>query len=369
MNKKVMIVANGFGFIYKFKVELITKLKELDYEVVLVAKNENEDIFLEKLLKLDVKIISLNMDRRKINLFLEIKLLYDYFKIIKKNNPIHIYTYTIKPNIYIGILSLFYKINFSPTITGLGSAYHNKSLKQLLNFMYKIAFKRSKGIFFENSSNLKVFLDNKIVNKNKAILLAGSGVNLNKFYPMRKNDNRNLKKILFLGRIMKEKGIEEYLSAAQEIKKSNNQVEFLILGSYEEEVYKKKIQELEKEEIVKYLGVTNDVRQIIKEIDILIQPSYHEGLSNVILEASAMEKLVLASNINGCKEAIFNKKHLFEVKNPQSLLRCLEKNLNFLEEDIINQKNYIIKNFNREKVIYENIKILGENENYEISNC
>lgn len=355
-----MIIANGFGFIYKFKAELIIKLRQLGYEVVLVAKNENEDIFLEDLLKLDVKIISLNMERRKINLFLEIKLLYEYFKVIKKNNPTHIYTYTIKPNIYIGILSLFYKINFSPTITGLGSAYHNRNFKKILNFVYKVVFKRSKCIFFENSSNLKLFLENKIINKNKAILLAGSGVNLKKFYPMKKNVNTNLKKILFLGRIMKEKGIDEYLDVAKQVVKNGNQVEFLILGNYEEEIYKQKIEEMEKEKIVKYLGITNDVRKIIKDVDILIQPSYHEGLSNVILEASAMGKLVLASNICGCKEAIFNKKHLFEVKNARSLLKCLEKNLKFSEEDIVNQKNYITQNFSREKVVCENIKILGE---------
>lgn len=351
-----MIISNGFGFIYKFKIELIYKLLERNYEVTVIAKNENEDNYLYELSKLNVNIIEINMERRKINFFLEIRLFLKLLKIIIKNKPFYIYTYTIKPNIYVGILSLIFNIRFSPTITGLGSCYYNKKFQTLLKIIYKIAFKNSEKIFFENKSNLNIFIENKLVKKNKTILLNGSGVNLNKFYMVEKIPKKESLKILFLGRIMKEKGIEEYLEVAKKFKKFK--ITFYIVGNFEENKYKKIIKEYSDINIVKYLGVKKDVREIIKKIDILIQPSHHEGMSNVILEASAMGKIVLASNIPGCREAIYSDKYLFEVKDSESLLKCLKNNLNFTLEDINNQRNHIIKNFNRENIILENIRIL-----------
>lgn len=359
MKKKVIIISNTVGVIYKFKFELLEELLRKDYDVYLFAQNEKENSYLEEIKKIGINYIEINVSRRGMNPFKDFKLLIDYYKNIKRINPDFIYTFTIKPNLYGALLARILNINYCATITGLGTIFQKETLisKVLIKF-YKESLKNSKGVFFENKQNLNFFTKNKIIAKDKSILVSGSGINLKKFYPLKKDREDDKIVFLFLGRIMKEKGIEEFLEAAKKIVKENKNIEFWILGNYEEEKYRILIEKLERESIVKYLGSKSDVRDVIKEIDFLIQPSYHEGLSNVILEASAMGKLVLASNIPGCREAIVDKKYLFLPRDINNLIECIERNKN---ENNEYQMNFIKKNFDRKNVIEENLKILERN--------
>lgn len=362
MKKKVMIISNTVGVIYKFKFELLEELLKENYEVYLFAQNEAEDSYLEEIKKIGVNYTEIKLSRRGLNPLKDFKVFLDYYKKIKKIKPNFIYTFTIKPNLYGGLLARSLNIKYAATITGLGTAFQKNTLiSKVLKIFYKESLKNSKGVFFENSTNLDFFIKNKMIKKEKSILIPGSGVNLKKFYPMNRNRKDNRIVFLFIGRIMKEKGIEEFLETAKKIKEKYKETEFWILGNYEEEKYKKLIEELQKRQIIRYLGVKNDVRKVLKEIDFLIQPSYHEGMSNVILEASAMKKLVLASNIAGCREGIYNKKYLFEIKNIESLkekvIMCIE-NFENLEEDRNKQREFIIEKFNRVNIILKNIKIL-----------
>lgn len=355
--KKILIISNTVGVIYKFKFELLEALLEKNYEVFLFAQSEDENKYVENITDIGVKYIEIKMSRRKINLLKDGVLFFKYLYFILKIKPNFIYTFTIKPNLYGAFIARVLKIKSASTVTGLGSVFQNENiLTNFLKFFYRLSFKKTEGIFFENSDNLEFFIENKIIAKEKTILIPGSGVNLKKFYPMEKIRKDNKFVFLFIGRIMKEKGIEEFLGAAQEIIKTHDNIEFWILGNYEEDKYKFIIQNLQNRKIVKYLGISMDVRLIIKECDFLIQPSYHEGLSNVILEASAMGKLVLASDIPGCKEAILDRKYLFKVKNIDDLIRCIKENL--YESKNINQREHIVKNFSREQIVLENIKIL-----------
>lgn len=359
MKKKVIIISNTVGVIYKFKFELLEELLRRNYEVYLFAQNENENEYVEEMKKIGVNYIEIKISRRGINPLKDFRLILDYLNNILKIKPDYIFTFTVKPNIYGAMLAKILKIKYSSTITGLGTAFQkNNLIFKVIKFLYKKSLKNTEGVFFENHENLKFFIDNKIIAKDKAILVSGSGVNLKKFYPMKKNRNNNKRIYLFMGRIMKEKGIEEFLGAAKEIEKKYKNMEFWILGNYEEEKYKSIITELQEEGIIKYLGVKKDVREILKEIDFLVQPSYHEGLSNVILEASAMGKLVLASNIPGCREAIVDKKYLFFPQDTNSLIECIERNKDENNED---QMEFVKKNFNRKNVVKENLKILERN--------
>lgn len=361
MKKKVLIVSNTVGVIYKFKFELLDELLKNEYEVFLFAQNENEGEYIEKIKNLGVKYLEVNISRRGINPIKDLNLIYSYLKNILKIKPDYIYTFTIKPNLYVGTISSIIKIPYISTITGLGTAFQsNKFFLKILKFCYRKALKNAKGIFFENNENLEYFLKNKIILRKQAILVPGSGVNLDRFYPMEKTRIDNKVVYLFIGRIMKEKGIEEFLNAATLLVNKYSEMEFWILGGYEEEKYKKIISFLESKKIIKYLGIKNDVRDIIKECDFIVQPSYHEGLSNVILEGSAMGKIIIASNIPGCREAIYNKKYLFNKKDVKNLAQVIE--YSFLNKDSSIeaelQKNYIKKLFDRKKVIEENMKLL-----------
>ena len=366
--KKIIIISNTIGVVYKFKFELLKVLLNKGYELFLFAQNEEEDSYLEEIKKIGVNYIEVKLSRRGINPIEDLRVFFDYYKEIKKIKPEFIYTFTIKPNLYAGLVARILKIKYASTVTGLGTSFQKKTIiLKILKKVYKESLKNAEGVFFENINNLNFFVESKILSKEKAILLSGSGVNLKKFYPLKKIRKDNNIVFLFIGRIMKEKGIEEFLEAAEHIIEKNKKIEFWVIGSYEEKKYTKLIKSLEKQKVIKYLGNKNDVREIIKEVDFLIQPSYHEGLSNVILEASAMGKLVLASNIPGCREAIYDKKYLFPSKDSTELINCIERVLNqsvyINQKDAFNQRKYVEKNFSRELVIEKNVEILFKKRN------
>jgi len=222
--------------------------------------------------------------------------------------------------------------------------------------MYRHACKNAYTIFFQNEANYNYFIENKIAKKDKSKIIPGSGVNLEKFKPMEKAKEDGIVRFLFIGRIMKEKGIEEYLRAAEYIVDKYSNVEFQILGPFEEEKYKEIILNNNNSKI-KYLGVSYDVRNEIKEIDCIINPTYHEGMSNVLLEGAAMAKPLLASNVPGCREIVDNgvNGYLFEPKNETSLIKTIEKFLSQNESDRIRMgiasRQKVERTFDRNLVI------------------
>lgn len=357
--KKIVILSNTVGVVYKFKLELLKELKKMNYSVYLLAHNENEDSYLNEIKKIGINFINIKIDRRGKNIFKDINLFIEYIKFIIKINPEYIYTFTIKPNIYGGIISRILNKKYIVTITGLGTIFQKKNLVQILTkYIYKYSLKKSKKIFFENNENKIFFIEQGIINSNQGTVLPGSGVNIKRFYPMEKKENKN-KIFIFIGRIMKEKGIEEYIKVSKMITEKIKDVEFWVVGTFEEIKYK---DEIINSKSLKYKGVYQDIREVIKECDYLIQPSYHEGMSNVILEASAMGKIVLATNIPGCKEAIYNKNFLFEKNNVTSLKETILNILRISHKDYQDlakeQREYIIENFSRNFVIRKNIEVL-----------
>jgi len=300
-NKRVLFVANNSDIvILRFRKEVLQTFAMKGYDVTLVSPESVEiQVFCDAN---NIKHISVDMSRRGKNPFKDFFLLIKYCKIIKKENPDYIFSYTIKPNIYVGLVNLFFKKKFYPNITGLGSVFAKKNiLTKIVSVLYKVAFKSATKVFFQNSSNKAVFVDNKIIGCEKSIMLPGSGVNLteNKFAEYSKDSG--VIKFVFLGRIMAEKGVYELLEAFSILEKKHKNIQLDMYGFCEEnnEKFLKKVDELKS---VYYHGFTSSSRDVIAESHALILPSYHEGLSNVLLEAAAMGRPVIATNIPGCKE-------------------------------------------------------------------
>lgn len=357
---KILILANSVIGLYRFRREIIFKFLEKGFEVVVVSPNDDPDNYIKDLEENGVEYLENKIDRRGINPLKDLKLFIDYLKIIKTQNPDYILTYTIKPNIYGSLAANLLNKKYINNVTGLGTSLQkNDLLSKVLKQMYKVAFSRSKCIFFQNKTNLNFFINNKLLNKNNTEikLIPGSGVNLNEFYPKEKVIEDNKIKFLFIGRIMDEKGITEYLECAKKLKSQKLNIEFQILGSFEEEKYKMIVGELEKKGIVKYLGVSSDIREQVAEVDCIINPSWHEGMSNILLEAGAMKKFLIASDIPGCKEIVINNKTglSFEVKNSKELEYKILEYLSKTKEEkdkIINKLYTHIKiNFDRKKII------------------
>jgi len=353
---KILILTNSIGFLYNFKYELLERLINEKFEIYFSIPESKNDTRVKKIIELGCNYVETNLDRRSKNPFKDLNLVKQYETIVKKIRPNIIISYTIKPNIYGSYVAKKYKIPIIINVTGLGSGFNNDNTKWLVERMYKHACKNAYTIFFENEANYNYFIENKITKKDKSKIIPGSGVNLEKFKPMEKAKEDGIVRFLFIGRIMKEKGIEEYLRAAEYIVDKYSNVEFQILGPFEEEKYKEIILNNNNSKI-KYLGVSYDVRNEIKEIDCIINPTYHEGMSNVLLEGAAMAKPLLASNIPGCREIVDNgvNGYLFEPKNETSLIKTIEIFLSQNESDRIKMgiasRRKVERTFDRNLVI------------------
>lgn len=293
--KKVLILANSSGGLYDFRNELVLELLKTCKVYVSVP----DETAVEKLKSEGCEVLHTDINRRGMNPIQDVKLYKSYGKLLKEIKPDVVLTYTIKPNIYGGFACRRKKIPYIVNITGLGTTFERGGmLQKMVVFMYRMALKKAQCIFFQNDTNQRIFEENGIAGR-KTKRVNGSGVNLEKFrqeaYP------GHLKpKFLFVGRLMKEKGIEEFLSCA---KKYADRAEFDIIG-YCEEAYEEEVKRLQKEGILRFHGFQKEVRPFYKEADAVVIASYHEGMSNVLLEAAAAGRPVLATKIPGCMEAV-----------------------------------------------------------------
>ncbi|MFP7277868.1 glycosyltransferase family 4 protein [Exiguobacterium indicum] len=361
--KRVILLGNHAFVIYNFRKELIQQLLKDGYEVYLSMPYDDEKVPLME--SWGCKYIETNVDRRGTNPIKDIKLIIHYIKIIIKNKPDIALTYTVKPNLYGGLVCSFLRIPYLTNITGLGSGFKSENtLKKILVILYKIALKKSKKIYFQNTNDRDTLIQNQIV-KREYKLIPGSGVNLLEF-ELKPTPITEEIRFIFIGRIMKDKGIHEYLDAAKKIKlEFHDKVRFDVLGFIEktEKELNEKINDLEKKGYINYLGYQSNVKSYIEDVHCLIQPSHGgEGISNVLLEAGAMGKILIASNIPGCRETIEIGKNgfLFEAKNHDDLKEKIENVINLKKEDIIsmsnNSRGKMEKEFDRNIVVNEYIK-------------
>lgn len=244
--------------------------------------------------------INTYVDRRGINPLTDMKLIKRYKEIIKEVKPDKVITYSIKPNIYGGMICKKMNIPYYCNVQGLGTAFQKKVLAQLVTVLYKNAFKKVKTVFFENKGNAQVFIDKHIIPANKITLLNGAGVNLEQYHYLEYPTNEKLH-FLFVGRIMKEKGVDELFEVIQSLQNKNIILD--IVGFFEDE-YKEKIDELVEKNLAIFHGFQTDVRPYYQNANCVVLPSYHEGMSNVLLEASASGRPVITTDIPGCKEAV-----------------------------------------------------------------
>lgn len=320
--KKILILVNHDVVIYNFRKELVWALLEQGYEVYLSSpKGERISLLQER----GVNYIPTTLDRHGTNVVGDMKLLRQYLAMMRKIQPDMVLTYTIKPNIYGGMAARICRIPYLVNITGLGTALeHVGFLQKITTVLYKISMKKAKRIFFQNRENLQFFQKRHIGNAPQYYLLPGSGVNLEEFQVLPYPDDDEIH-FVFISRIMKEKGIEEYLKAAEVIKSKYSEVYFHICG-FCEEAYQDRLKRLQDQGTIIYHGMVSDVRDVLKKVHGVVLPSYHEGMSNALLEAAACGRPVLASKIPGCQE-IFDDGVTgigFEPRSSDSLIKAIE---------------------------------------------
>lgn len=358
---RILIIANCASGLYDFREDLIRKLITLNQKIYTSIP---ADEYVEELTSLGCKIIDTPVDRRGMNPVKDLKLLLKYNKIINEIKPDLVITYTIKPNVYGGLICRLKRIPYAINITGLGTTFQNDGmLKKFVTAMYKASSKKVKVIFFENIENLEVFVNLGIVKKENTQLLNGAGVNLDKFAFKGYPENSETVKFLFMGRVMAEKGVNELFDAMEKLYKNGYDFQLDVLGNYEED-YKKIINKYENDGWLKYHGYQNDVRPFIEKAHCFVLPSWHEGMANTNLECGAMGRPIITSDIHGCLEAVVDGKtgYLVEKKNTNDLYEKIKRFIELPYDEKVKMgqasHNHIAEAFDKKKVVKKTIEKL-----------
>lgn len=329
---KVLVLANRDFVLYNFRVELLEKLLKENNEVYICLP---EGPKVKYMIDMGCKFIPITIDKRGTNPIKDIKLINTYKKIFKDIKPDIILTYTTKVCIYGGIVAGKMKIPYLMNVSGLGTAVEQPGLLQpLMINLYRKAAKKAKCVFFQNEQNRDFFIQHKMYNGHYK-MIPGSGVNLDKWKYIEYPSDDNGIHFLFVARIIKEKGIEEYLNCAKTIKERYPNAVFHILGPCDGE-YKEILDDCEAKDIIKYHGEVSDTSEYLKFAHCTIHPSYYpEGISNVLLESEASGRPIITTDRSGCRETVDDgvTGFCFETKNTQKLIESVEKFINMSNVD------------------------------------
>ena len=331
--KKILILANHFITIYAFRKELVEELIKDGNEVFLALPESKDNTFFSEM---GCKLINTPIDRRGTNPISDMKLLLQYIRIIKKSKPDIILTYTIKPNIYGGIASRICKSKVIHTVTGLGSVYiQDMWQKEIVVLLNRLSFKKASKIYFLNEDNEKFYKKLKIISSNNdTVIVPGSGVNLEKFKYMELLPTSKIT-FTFIGRILKDKGIEEFLFAAKSLINKYNNIKFQVVGFVDEKKYIELLDRYEKKGIIEYLGKRDDIPQIMAESTCIVLPSYGEGRGTVLQEGAAIGRALITCDTYGCKENVEEGYNGFlcKVADPESLTGAMEEFIKLSHEE------------------------------------
>ncbi len=357
----VLILCNNDGGLYKFRRELLCELVAR-YRVVVACPAGD---YKNEIAAIGAEFIDVPMERRGTDPIRDSALFLRYLRLINRLKPKAVLTYTVKPNIYGGLAARLKKRPRIMNITGLGTAVENGGMMQkLLLAMYRPALKNAHCICFQNEENMRFFTEK--FKLSRCVLIPGSGVNLKDFIPAPYPGDEGGIRLLFIGRAMRAKGVDELLEAAERCAGAEPKLHFTLVGGCDEQEYKQKLERYTREGVVNWVGEQKSVKEFIADCHAVVNPSHHEGMSNVLLEASAMARPVVASDIPGCRETFIPgvSGFAFTPGDTDSLCRAL---LDFSR--LPNERRagmgraaraHVEKNFNREKVVSTYLGLIEE---------
>jgi glycosyltransferase involved in cell wall biosynthesis len=327
---KILISINSSWNVVNFRLRLIKSLVEQGNLVIIAAPKDKYSNTIESL---GVKYINFPINSHSTNLFSEIYLLFRFIKLYGEERPDVVLAFTSKPNIYGSIAASFWRIPIVNNIAGLGTAFiKGGTIKKIVEILYRITLKGTNKVFFQNAEDLDLFIKKNIISRKKTGLLPGSGVDLKKFIPhpinftLNKSGQENVQIVfLLIARLLKEKGIMEYVEASRIVKSKLPNVKIALLGFIDKEnpnsFTSNQIENWTAQGLVEYWGESDDVRYQIALADCVVLPSYREGTPRVLLEAAAMGRPLIATNVPGCREIVINGYNglLCKEKSPEDL--------------------------------------------------
>lgn len=331
MSRKLVIIASNPGSLINFRWHLIKELNAVGFSIIAVAP-EDETVR-AKLAVIGVRYLPIKMDRTGNNPFHDIILTIKLFLFLKKEKPEVVFGYTIKPVIYgtlaarlAGIPGIF------SMLTGTGYAFSNCNLKsRVIGFIAKNLFRFSlrfnTKLFFQNKDNLATFRDEKLISSQQAVaIINGSGVDVHHFSPAALPENVSY---LMVARLLVDKGVREYVDAARMIKKKYPHIIFKLVGwvdSNPNAISENELSEWIESGVIEYLGKLSDVRGAIAESSVYVLPSYGEGTPRTVLEAMAMGRPIITTDVPGCRETVVDNQNgfLVTVRDSNALSDAME---------------------------------------------
>lgn len=355
---KVAIVLNTSWNIYNFRLNFVKNLIAHGHEVHTVAPI---DKYTHHLIEAGCIHHKVRMDSRGANPIKDFALIVELWSIYRRIKPGIVLHYTVKPNVYGTIAASLLKIPVVNNVCGLGTVFLKKNFVSAIAIqLYKWTFRFPKKVFFQNSDDLKLFVEKKLVKPEAVDLIPGSGVDLEKFQPMvfQRNDSFTF---LLISRLITDKGIFEYIEAVKKLKSNGINARFQLLGAKDPEhkrgIKEKIIDQWVNEGTVEYLGTTDDVRQFIEKADCIVLPSYREGAPRTLLEAASSAKPIVATDVPGCHHVVVDQVNglLCKLKDADDLAEKMKTMAGYsnelLEKFGINGRTKMVEEYNENVVI------------------
>lgn len=367
--KKIAVIENGLISTYTMRETLMMRLLQEGCDVYVLTHTNS---YVSQVEKTGLKVIDIgsgNVNPLKVTLYI-----YNLYKALKKIGPDVCLTFSIRPAIWGNIITRRLRIPTITNITGVGPLFQSKSIAyRMARTLYRNALTKTRKVFFQNYDDMNLFIENKFVKSSIAERIPGSGVDYNKFSPFntRARENGSFT-FLFIGRLIKDKGIFEYINAARETLKKYPHATFNVIGPFwtqnlkKNTITQKELHNWMDEGVIDYLGEKKDVRKYIAEADCVVLPSYREGTSNTLLEAGSMEKPSITTNTTGCREIVENNVtgFLCNVRDENDLAEKMLKMISLSDEERKEMgrkaRQKIIKEYDKQIVISAYLKAIRE---------
>lgn len=325
----IILTANAAWNILNFRRPIVKRLLENGHQVTVLAPRDDAVKSLEAM---GCRFVALQMDVKGLSPLKDFKLILELRRILKKEMPDAILSYTIKNNIFGAIASRRLNIPFIPNVTGLGTAFLSGSfLQSIAQTLYKYAFSRLDTVFFQNVDDRNLFIERKLLSKQQTQLLPGSGIDVGRFSVADLPNKSNLPVFLLIARLIKDKGIFEFVEAAQIVHKTVPKARFQILGAIGSKnrgaIDLAVVKSWQRDGFIEYLGETSDVRPFIAKADCVVLPSYREGAPRTLIEACAMARPIVTTDVPGCRSVVDDERtgYLCDVRSGKNLAAaCLK---------------------------------------------
>jgi glycosyltransferase involved in cell wall biosynthesis len=325
---RIVLSANTAWFVTNFCRGLIRGLRAAGYEPVVIAPVDS--VAARDLRDLGVEHLAVRIERSGINPLADLSLFFTYRRFLRRLRPVAYCGFTIKPNIYGSLAAASLKIPAIPNVSGLGTAFMRPGpLQWLVSSLYRRAFRRAEVVFFQNAEDRQLFVDRAIIGDAQGRVLPGLGVDVDHFAPASMPGGAPV--FLLVARLLKDKGVLEFVEAARSLRATVPEASFQLLGPIDDgnrtAIHRAELETWVEQGVVEYLGTTQDVRPFIAASSAVVLPSYREGLPRSLLEAAAMARPLIATDVPGCRDIVDDGEngYLCAVRDSASLAAAMRK--------------------------------------------